>query len=174
MWETNKARVYFSSLLSDYLSSHGIVHLSSCVDTPQQNGVATRKNRHILEEARSFMYITYVLKQFWGEVILTTTYPINRMSSHILNFKTHVNTNIELYPHSRIVSTICLKVFGCSTYVHVHHIGKLDSKATKYIVLGYSPNKKGYKCFSPITIQWMSPFLNNIHTIPILPFKART
>lgn len=41
--KTDNAREYFASILSDYLSSHGIIHLSSCVDTPQQNGVAGRK-----------------------------------------------------------------------------------------------------------------------------------
>lgn len=50
---TDNARDFFNSVLGSYLQSNGIIHQSSCVDTPQQNGVAERKNRHLLEVARS-------------------------------------------------------------------------------------------------------------------------
>ena len=74
---------YFKHILGDYLQSQGIIHQSSCVDTPHQNEVAERKNRHILEVARSLMFSTHVLKHFWGEAILATTYLINRMPSRL-------------------------------------------------------------------------------------------
>ncbi|RVW60936.1 Retrovirus-related Pol polyprotein from transposon RE1 [Vitis vinifera] len=48
--KSDNAKEYFTSSLSTYLQNHGIIHISSCVDTPQQNGVAERKNRHLLEE----------------------------------------------------------------------------------------------------------------------------
>jgi len=47
---TDNGREYFSHDLTNYLFEHGILHQSSC-DTPQQNGVAERKNRHLLEMA---------------------------------------------------------------------------------------------------------------------------
>ena len=47
---------YTSNNLSNYLSSHGILHQTSCVGTPQQNGVAERKNRDLLEKTRSLMF----------------------------------------------------------------------------------------------------------------------
>lgn len=40
---------YYNFALSSYFQQHGIIHEISCVDTPQQNGVAERKNRHLLE-----------------------------------------------------------------------------------------------------------------------------
>ena len=58
--KSDNAKEYFTSTLTDYLLSQGIVHLSSCVDTPQQNGVAERKNKHLLEVARSLMFTTHV------------------------------------------------------------------------------------------------------------------
>ncbi|RVW35073.1 Retrovirus-related Pol polyprotein from transposon TNT 1-94 [Vitis vinifera] len=64
-----------------FLAQEGIVHLSSCVDTPQQNGIAERKNRHLLEVARSLMFSMNVPKLFWGQAILTAAYLINRMPS---------------------------------------------------------------------------------------------
>ena len=68
--KTDNAKDYFNSILGSYLSKHGIVNISSCVDTPQQNGVAERKNRHLLEVARANMFTNKVPKHFWGEVVL--------------------------------------------------------------------------------------------------------
>ncbi|KAL5779663.1 hypothetical protein ACOSQ2_010400 [Xanthoceras sorbifolium] len=139
VFKTDNAKEYFSSILSNYLLNRGIVHLSSCVDTPQQNGVVERKNRHLLEVARSLMFTSNVPKHFWGKAVLTATYLINRMPSP--------------FPNTRIISTVPLKIFGCSAYVHIHHqhIGKLDPRSIKCILLGYSTNQKGYKCYSPTT-----------------------
>ena len=71
--KTDNAKDYFNSILGPYLANHGIVHISSCVDTPQQNGVAERKNRHLLEVARANMFTNNVPKHFWGEAVLTAT-----------------------------------------------------------------------------------------------------
>ena len=46
---TDNGKEYFNSILGDYLLENGIQHQSSCVDTPQQNGVSKRKNRHLLD-----------------------------------------------------------------------------------------------------------------------------
>ena len=67
---TNNAKEYFKLILGDYLLSQGIVHQSSYVDIPQQNGVAKRKNRHLLEVDRSLMFSTHVPKHFWGRQFL--------------------------------------------------------------------------------------------------------
>ena len=62
--KTDYTKEYFGSIMREYLSKQGIIHQSSCVDTPQQNGVAEHKNRHILEVARSLMFNTNVPKHF--------------------------------------------------------------------------------------------------------------
>ncbi|RVW69693.1 Retrovirus-related Pol polyprotein from transposon TNT 1-94 [Vitis vinifera] len=85
--KSDNAKEYFTSSLSTYLQNHGIIHISSCVDTPQQNGVAERKNRHLLEVARCLMFSSNVPNYFWGEAILTATYLINRMPSRVLTFQ---------------------------------------------------------------------------------------
>lgn len=89
---TDNGREYYNLALNSYLQKVGIVHQSSCVDTPQQNGVAERKNRHLLEVTRSIMLATNVLQHFWGEVVLSETHLINRTPSRILNFKTPLST----------------------------------------------------------------------------------
>ena len=68
--------------------NQGIIHQSSCIDTPQQNGVAKQKNRHVLDVARSIMFTMNVPKIFWGEVNLTSAYLINRMPFKTLQLQT--------------------------------------------------------------------------------------
>ncbi|WKA06926.1 hypothetical protein VitviT2T_024803 [Vitis vinifera] len=150
---TDNARECYNNILGSYLLENGIVYQSSCIDTPQQNGVAERKTRHLMEVARSLMIASNVPKQLWGEVVLTTTYLINRMPSRILQFKTLCQILLATYPSARIISSIPIKVFGCTAFVHIHKSqrSKLDPTATKCIFLGYSPNQKGYKCYSPTT-----------------------
>ena len=55
---------YIDSGLDDYVCSNGIVHQTSCTDTPQQNGVAERKNRHLLDIARSLIFSVNAPKSY--------------------------------------------------------------------------------------------------------------
>ncbi|RDY03204.1 hypothetical protein CR513_13242, partial [Mucuna pruriens] len=57
---------------------NGVVHELTCVNTPQQNGVAKRKNRHLLEVARAIFQMS-VPNVYWREAVLTATYLINRL-----------------------------------------------------------------------------------------------
>ena len=98
---SDNARDYFNSTLGNYLSAHGIIHSSSCVHTPQQNGIAERKNRHLLEVARALMLTTNVPQYLWGEAIVTATYLINRMPSRVLTFQTPYHTFTQHFPHTR-------------------------------------------------------------------------
>ena len=127
--------------------NNGIIHQSSCVDTPQQNGVAERKNRHLLEVSRSIMFTSNVPKHSWGEAFLTTAYLINRMPCRTLNYQSPCQVLLQSYPNSKLISSIPIKVFGCTAFVHIHsqHCSKLDAKAVKCLFLGNSPSQKGYK-----------------------------
>ena len=108
----NNAREYFKSILSDYFLSQGIVHQSSCIDTPQQNGVVKEKKKHFAKVTRPLMFPTHVPKHFQGGVGLTVAYPINRMTSQVLNFQTPCQVLLNSYPRTRIISTIPISVFG--------------------------------------------------------------
>ncbi|RVW41270.1 Golgin candidate 5 [Vitis vinifera] len=150
--KSDNAKEYFTSSLSTYLQNHGIIHISSCVDTPQQNGVAERKNRHLLEVARCLMFSSNVPNYFWGEAILTATYLINRMPSRVLTFQSPRQLFLKQFPHTYAASSdLPLKVFGCTAFVHVYpqNRSKFAPRANKCIFLGYSPTQKGYKCYSP-------------------------
>ena len=53
--QSDNAKEYMSDSFQTYISQHGILHQSSCVDTPFQNRVVERKNRHLLEIAHTFV-----------------------------------------------------------------------------------------------------------------------
>ncbi|KAM2174560.1 hypothetical protein PS2_033856 [Malus domestica] len=118
--------------------------------TPQQNDVSKRKNRQIMEVARSLMLDKCVPNHLWGHVVLAAVYLINRVPSMVLDFQTPFNV---LQKHVSLVSVSKLppKVFGCIAYVHVysHQRSKLNACALRFI--GYANNKKGYKCYHHLT-----------------------
>ncbi|XP_022853402.1 uncharacterized protein LOC111374875, partial [Olea europaea var. sylvestris] len=103
---TDNGTKYFNSILRDYLQKYGIIHQSSCVDTPQQNGIAERKNRHLLEVACALMFTTRLLKIHLGDAILTSTYLINRMPSRTLDFETPLQKFQKLFPTSPLYSNL--------------------------------------------------------------------
>ncbi|KAJ7968090.1 Retrovirus-related Pol polyprotein from transposon TNT 1-94 [Quillaja saponaria] len=131
-----------------YLRDHGIMHQTSCVDTSAQNGIAERKNRHLLEVARSLMFTMNVPKAYWGDAVLSAAYLINRMSLRTLDF----NTPLDVL-QGNCSFVVPPKVFGCVCFVHEHgkNISKLDHRALKCIFIGYSATQKGYKCYHPPT-----------------------
>ena len=72
----------------DYFHHHGLIRETSCLKTPQQNGIAEHKNRHILEIARALLLGAHVPSHHWADAIATTVYLINHMLSKVLGFKT--------------------------------------------------------------------------------------
>ncbi|KAL3361044.1 hypothetical protein AABB24_014119 [Solanum stoloniferum] len=66
------------AILSQYFLSQGIVHQTTCVHTPQQNGVIERKHRHLLETSRALLHQSKVPISYWGDRLLTATFLINR------------------------------------------------------------------------------------------------
>ena len=120
------------------------------VQTPQQNGVSERKNRHLLEVARSLLFASNVPKRFWSDALLTAYFLINRMPSRALKFQTPLSVLKSFFPNARIFSELDLRVFSCSVYVHLHDVNrsKLDPRSCKCVFLGYSTLQKGCKCYS--------------------------
>ena len=68
---TDNGTEYVNNEFGNFLSKKGILHQTSCPDTSPQNGVAERKNRHLLEVARSLMFTMNVPKFLWSEAVMT-------------------------------------------------------------------------------------------------------
>ncbi|CAL5325451.1 unnamed protein product [Camellia sinensis] len=104
-----------------------------------------RKNRTIEEMSKSMLHEKRLPKTFWGEVMYTSVYLMNRCPTKALKDK----TPFEAWS-GRKPSVNHLKVFGSICYAHVpkevRH--KLDENSKKCIFVGYSSKSKGYRLFS--------------------------
>jgi len=98
---SDNAREYFNQVLSPYFQKEGIIHESSCVNTPQQNGIAKRKTGHLLNTTRALLFHGQVPKAYWGKAIVTATYIINKLSSRTLDHKIPMKFLSQFYPHLR-------------------------------------------------------------------------
>jgi hypothetical protein len=129
-------------VISRHFPEQGIIQQTTCVDIPQQNGVAEQENWHLLEVIRSLMLDTHVPKSYWGDVLLTAIYLINRMPSQILDFKTPIEVLSPPFSTSKGISP---KVIGCVCFVHIHGPtrSKLDPRSFKCVFVDYSPTQKG-------------------------------
>ena len=66
---TDNAKELIQGEAKEFYAKHGIKHESSCKDTPQQNGVVERKQKHILEIARTLFFQSRLPMSFWGDCI---------------------------------------------------------------------------------------------------------
>ena len=56
IFRLDNAKEYFYREVNTYMEQNGIIHQSSCANTPQQNGVAKRKIGHIMSTARALLF----------------------------------------------------------------------------------------------------------------------
>ncbi|GJR03691.1 retrovirus-related pol polyprotein from transposon TNT 1-94 [Tanacetum coccineum] len=118
--------------------------------TPEQNGVAKRKNRTLIEAARTILNGSILSKHFWTEAVRIACYTQNRS----IIVKIHDRTSYETFKE-RIPHISYFYVFGCPMFIHNHknHLGKFDAKADDGYFLGYSFNSKAFRVFNTRTQQ---------------------
>ena len=136
---------YSSNEFIKYCADKGIVHQFSNPHTPEQNGVAERLNRTLVESVRSMIFHANLTPEFWAEAASTAVYLHNRSPTTSLSNTTPYECWFGKKPD---VSN--LKVFGCIAYYHVPQAErrKLDPKACKSIFVGYPEGTKGFKLFN--------------------------
>ena len=136
---TDNGLEFCNDEFNQFCLDHGIDRHRTVRMTPQQNGVAERMNRTLLEKARCMLLSSGLPKGFWGEAIMTAAYLINRCPSRAINLKTP-----EEQWSGKVPNLSHLKVFGCTAFVH-QSIGKLEPRSSKCIFLGYPHGVKGYR-----------------------------
>ena len=141
---------FVNTQMKQFFAEKGLIHQTSCAYTPEQNGVAERKNRIILEMTRSIMLDSKVPKFFWPEAVATSVYLLNRLPTKILKLQTPI---FELSKLTTVPAPLSLppRIFGSSVFVHIpkHERSKLSPCAVKCVFIGYGINQKGYRCFDP-------------------------
>ena len=107
---------------------------------PEQNGVAERFNRTMIESARSMLYHSKLPLKFWAEAVSTAVYIRNRCPTVALKNKTPFECRFN-----RVPDVSHLRVFGSICYVHIPdgQRKKFDAKSYKGIFVGYPEGTKG-------------------------------
>ncbi|KAG8473450.1 hypothetical protein CXB51_035780 [Gossypium anomalum] len=140
---TDNGLEFCSDEFNRLCKSEGIVRHLTVRHTPQQNGVAERMNRTIMEKVRCMLSNSNLPKSFWAEAASTACFLINRSPSVAIKKKTPQ----EVWSGNP-ANYFDLKIFGCPAYVHVNN-GKLEPRSIKCVFLGYKAGVKGYKLWCP-------------------------
>ncbi|XP_019236319.1 PREDICTED: uncharacterized protein LOC109216601 [Nicotiana attenuata] len=146
-------------------SSYCLVSALSIRVHAQQNGVAERKHRTILEMARSIRFQAAVPLRFWGECVTIVVYLLNRLPFKVIGYNSPFE---KLYLH--LPSLSHLKVSGCLCYVTAPKVlDKFSPRAVPAVLLGYSSTQKGYILYNLHSKTFM---VRNVvfHEI-VFPFK---
>jgi hypothetical protein len=133
---------YGSKVLATYFESKGIHHEKTNAYTPQENGLAERMNRTIVEMARSLLKDANLPNSYWSFAVNYAVHIINRSPTRTLK---NTLTPYEAYTGNK-PSVAHLRIFGCKAYAYVpqEKRQKLDSKTIECTFLGYSEHKKAY------------------------------
>jgi hypothetical protein len=131
--------------VEEYLEEEGIKHEFSAPYMPQQNGVVERKNRTLIDMARTMLGEYKMHERFWSEDVNTTFHAINRLYLHRLLKKMSYELLIDNKPN-----VLYFRVFGSKCYILVKkgRHSKFAPKVVEGFLLGYDSNTKAYRVFN--------------------------
>jgi hypothetical protein len=134
--------------IEGFLEEEGIKHEFSSPYTPQQIGVVERKNRTLLDMARTMIYEYKTPDQFWAEAINTAYYSINRLYLHQILKK----TSYELLTGKK-PNVSYFRVFGSKCFILIKRArnSKFAPKAVEGFLLSYDSNTRAYRVFNKST-----------------------
>ena len=137
---------FTSNEFNDFCEENGIRRPLTLLYSPQQNGVVERKNRSILNTARSMLKSKRMPKEFWAEAVDCAVYLSNRSPTRSVWGKTPQEAWSGRKP-----GISHLRVFGSVAYAQVpeQKRSKLDDRSEKYVFIGYDSRSKGYKLYNP-------------------------
>ncbi|GJR37112.1 putative ribonuclease H-like domain-containing protein [Tanacetum coccineum] len=131
--------------MNEFCKMKGILRQFSVARTPQQNGVAKRRNRTLIGATRTMLADSKLPTTFWAEAVNTACYVQNR----VLVVKPHNKTPYERF-HGRPPTLSFMRPFGCPVSIlnTIDHLGKFDGKADEGFFVGYSLNSKAFRVFN--------------------------
>ncbi|GJW11336.1 retrovirus-related pol polyprotein from transposon TNT 1-94 [Tanacetum coccineum] len=149
---TDNGTEFVNKTLYDYYENVGIFHQKIVPRSPEQNGVVERRNRTLVEAARTMLIFSKALMFLWAEVVATACYTQNRSLIHTR----HDKTPYELV-HNKKPDLTFFQVFGALCYPinDSEDLGKLQPTADIGIFIGYAPSRKGYRIYNKQTRQIM-------------------
>ncbi|KAH9771320.1 hypothetical protein KPL71_012662 [Citrus sinensis] len=136
---TDNGLEFCNKRFDDFCADNEVVRHKTVRHTPQQNGLAERMNRTLIDKVRCMLIQSRLPMSLWAETLSTACYIVNRSSSYGINFR----TPIELWT-GKPADYSNMRVFGCPAYAHTKQ-GKLEPRALKGVFIGYPEWVKGYK-----------------------------
>ncbi|GJS78205.1 retrovirus-related pol polyprotein from transposon TNT 1-94 [Tanacetum coccineum] len=123
---TDNETEFKNSELESFYDEKGISQNFSSPYTSEQNGVAERKNKTLIEATRTMPNGSVLSKHLWTEAIRFSCYTKNRS----IIIKRHDKTPYEIF-RERILDISYFHVFGCHVFIHNHkdYLGKFDANA---------------------------------------------
>lgn len=145
---TDRGGEFTSQEFNNFCDVNGIQRQLTAAYTPQQNGIAERKNRTIMNMVRSMLSEQKVPKTFWPEAVNWTVHVLNRSPTLVVRDKTPEEAWSGIKP-----CVSYFRVFGCISRVHVPDSKrtKLDDKNMSCVLLGVSEESKAYRLYDPIS-----------------------
>ena len=108
-----------------HFSDNGIIHESSCVNTPQHNGLAERRLQYTLATAKSLLFQANLSKKYWGEAVLTAAHLINCIPMKVIQYDNPLSRLKAFFPEVKLFYGLPTWAFRCVAFVH-QNSGKLD------------------------------------------------
>jgi len=132
---SDRGKEYTSREFDKFCEDEGIKRQLTVAYTPQQNGVSERKNRTVMEMARSMLKEKGMSNTFWVKAVYTAVYILNKCPTKAVKDKTPIEAWSGRKPSAKH-----LRVFGSICYIHVldQRRHKLEDKTIRGIFLGYS------------------------------------
>ncbi|GJV04276.1 retrovirus-related pol polyprotein from transposon TNT 1-94 [Tanacetum coccineum] len=142
---TDNGTEFVNQTLREYYEKVGISHETSVARSPQQNGVVERRNRTLIEAARTMLIYAKAPLFLWAEAVATACYTQNRSMIR----RRHGKTPYELL-HDKPPDLSYLHVFGALCYPtnDCENLGKLQLKADIGIFIGNTPTKKAFRIYN--------------------------
>ncbi|GJV06992.1 retrovirus-related pol polyprotein from transposon TNT 1-94 [Tanacetum coccineum] len=147
-WVWHRHLNHFNFDLTDYYERVDIFHQKTVPRTPQQNGVVKRRNRTLVEAARTMLIFSKAPMFLWAEAVATACYTQNRSLIHTRHYKTPYELVYDKKPDLTF-----FRVFGALCYLtnDSEDLGKLQPTADIGIFVGYAPSRKGYRIYNKRT-----------------------
>ena len=139
---------YIHDQFNTYLFTMGIERQVTVARTPQQNGVAERANRTIMEAARAMLHAAGLPLSFWECAVMAAVYLRNRSPTKALTDATPYEAWRGDKP-----DLSHLRVFGCRAYMHVDKTkrSKLQPRSIPVVFVGYAAEAKAWLVYDPVS-----------------------
>nr|GEW94864.1 retrovirus-related Pol polyprotein from transposon TNT 1-94 [Tanacetum cinerariifolium] len=160
---TDKGTEFFNQTLHAYFAAEGIQHQTSVARTPKQNGVVERRNRILVEAARTMLSAAKVPLFFWAEAIATACFTQNRSLVIPHHEKTPYHIITERKPSVKF-----FHIFGSVCYIvrDGENLDKMKEKGDECIFVGYSTQSRAYRVFNKRTRVIMESIHVNFDELP--------